>query len=124
LMPPTVPGSPPRLLSGRSARRWAVLVAASMVPPLIPLFAMGVTAALAPNADVRSTLIALEFAMIIVWVVFGMIPTAVMHDRAMRRELRARYTTEFRGHQEYWLLDDKTGAVLRQPGERTIRRQR
>lgn len=123
-MPPTVPDSPPRLLSGRSARRWAVLVAASMVPPLIPLFAMGVTAALAPNADARGTLIALEFAMIIVWVVFGMIPTGVMHDRAMRRELRAGYTTEFRGFHAYWLLDDKTGEVLRRPGEQTVTRPR
>jgi hypothetical protein len=123
-MPPTVPDSPPKLLSGRSARRWAVLFVASLVPPLIPLFAMGVTAALAPNADVRHTLIDLEFAMIFVWVVFGMIPTAVMHDRAMRRELRAGYTTEFRGFHAYWQLDDKTGEVLRRPGERTVGEQR
>jgi hypothetical protein len=87
---------------------------------LLPGIAMVPTGLLIADGSVRGTLIALEFILVIAGVLFGLFPAAAMRERASRRENRAGYTTEFRGYWSYWRLDDKTGEVLRRPGERSL----
>ncbi len=116
---------PPRLLPGRSQISYMRVGMASLGVGVVGLVAMvGGTLLFENTPSVRQPLVlltggpAVAASFVMLWAAIGAWLRA-------RREAAAGYTTAFgqgmlsgRPYYELWQLDDKTGEVLRRPGER------
>jgi hypothetical protein len=114
-------GDPPSLLPGRSAKRWSIVTGRSllMAPVVSVLFVLGffiLAGPLSAFAVVCGLLLSL-------WITITAIRAALEIGRAERLEREAGYTTLFGKHYDLWQLDDRTGEVLRRPGERSVPRR-
>ncbi len=114
------PPDPPRLLPGRSARRY-LWISGSCVVSGAPTVIMIVLGAGLPTPERE-------------WVILGLVLVALglgvnggwassRSNAAARSERRAGYTTLYGMYRELWQLDDRTGEVLRRLGERDVRRR-
>lgn len=116
-----VPPTPPQLLPGRSALGWnriilrALLVGVAMCG-LAGLGYFVVPAPLGGLVGMAAMVVAIGSGV----VGFG---ASVAGARAESRERAAGYTTVYGRKFAYWQLDPDTGAVLRAPGEREVRRR-
>lgn len=119
---PNVPDSPPRLLPGRSALRWTRLAFLASVACLLGIFSIVATSALAPGGGPRELMITVESVVAIVAILGGFAFTWKAVYREFD-EMAVGYTTRFGRLFAYWQLDDRTGEVLRRPGEREVRRR-
>ena len=108
-------GVPPQLLDGPSARYWAKRAFGVVVVVFAGIVAT-VGGSFLPEAP-RHVVVVIGLTLAI----GGAIVQAILALRlrsAQRREKRAGYTTLFdEQFQELWLLDPRTGAVVRRPGE-------
>ena len=111
------PETPPELLPGRSARFWMKIVGAGIPVGLVFLVLIPVGSMLAP--PLRDLVVFGSLGVVVVVGGVGLWASA-MSRLAIDREHDDGYTTLFGIYRELWQLDDRTGEVLRRPGEREV----
>ncbi len=116
------PETPPELLPGRSALFWLKAEGVCIVTGMVSV-ALIVVSRLLLAPPLRESVM---FGSLIVSLAVGGVGISIawLYQSALDRECDSGYTTLFGTHLELWQLDDRTGEVLRRPGEREVRRRR
>jgi hypothetical protein len=118
---PASQGVPPSLTDGRTAFWWARASLVGLVVSVLVILVLAGVAYFAPKPTPGWFPVVALLGLVVSPAGFFGIPWFT-RIRASIRETQAGYTTLYDRYYDLWQLDPKTGAVLRHPGERVVRR--